>query len=277
LKITCAVVLGLPLIFLANLAVRADDLAVADSPYAAIATRNAFNLVANPATAAPETTPAPSFKIIPNGTICLFGQPQVLFKVATVTHPGQRPQAQSYLMSVGDCADGITVTKIVQSGRTITFDNHGWVEIIPLANAEDANGPSAEPDSLISNPSLNQPVRQRIASQSAATSDSGYISAPASVATDSTSLLPASGAHAGTTLEKAQAKLSSILNDPNHLTPEAQIVMMEAQRQQLQQQGDPTAPLLPPTELTQQTTANASSDEQSLASDPNSSIASTER
>jgi hypothetical protein len=46
--------------------------------------------------------------------------------------------------------------------------------------------------------------------------------------------------------------LNAILNDPNHLTPEAQALLMENNRQQLQAAGDPTAILIPPTELTDQ-------------------------
>jgi hypothetical protein len=40
------------------------------------------------------------------------------------------------------------------------------------------------------------------------------------------------------------------LNDPDHLTPEAQVIMMEANRQQAISRNDPTAVLIPPTELT---------------------------
>jgi hypothetical protein len=50
--------------------------------------------------------------------------------------------------------------------------------------------------------------------------------------------------------EFVDQRRNSIANDPNRLSPEAQVIMMEAQRQQLQSQGDPTAGIIPPTSLT---------------------------
>jgi hypothetical protein len=48
-----------------------------------------------------------------------------------------------------------------------------------------------------------------------------------------------------------------MINDPNYLTPEAQTVLMEANRQQLQSAGDPTAALIPPTDITPQAQGGA--------------------
>ena len=259
MKSLARIMLGFGMALSASVAARADDLAGADNPYPSIAARNAFNLVPSPATNAPETAPEPdqSAKITPNGIICLFGQVQVLFKVASPGQTGQPPQVQSYVMGAGDHADGISVTRIDQSGRLITFDNHGVIQTIRLLNAGDVSGSATDPGATPTIPSANQPIRERFVARGVAT--------PAPAAAGNIGASPNPGSRAGTTFESAQAKLNAILDDPDHLSPEAQVVMIEARRQQLQQEGDPTASLLPPTELTPPA---ATGSEQILAGDP---------
>ncbi len=118
----------------------ADD----DNPYASIVVRNVFSLVPIPTNPPADTKPLdPPAKITPNGIMTLFGQLQVLFKVATPPKPGQPPQDQSYVMSEGDRQDGISVTKIDESAGMITFDNHGIVQTLPLNKATDISTPAA--------------------------------------------------------------------------------------------------------------------------------------
>jgi hypothetical protein len=259
MKSIAPILLGLGLAFPAALAAKADDLAVADNPYASIPARNAFNLVPVPAANAPEAAPEPdqSAKITPNGIMCLFGQVQVLFKVASPGQPGQPPQVQSYVMSEGDRADGISVTRIDQPGRLITFDNHGVIQSISLVNAGGVSGSATEPAAPPATHFSNQAVRERFTARDVAT--------PVPAAAGETGASPNPGYRAATSVESAQAKLNAMLNDPDHLSPEAQVVMIEAQRQQLQERGDPAAALIPPTELTQPTAVGG---DQNLAGDP---------
>jgi hypothetical protein len=124
------------------LSLRADD----SSPYVSIVARNIFSLVPMPTNnPAEQTQPDPPAKITPNGIMTLFGQLQVLFKVATPPKPGQPPQDQSYVMSEGDRQDGIAVTKIDGQAGMITFDNHGVIQKLGLTAATDVSTPAAPP------------------------------------------------------------------------------------------------------------------------------------
>jgi hypothetical protein len=117
--------------FLATVSARADDTALADNPYGGIPARNIFNLVPIPTNPPVDVKPPdPPAKITPNGIMSLFGQVQVLFKVAVPPKAGQGPQEQSYTMGEGDREDGIAVVKIDQVSQTITFDNHGITQNI---------------------------------------------------------------------------------------------------------------------------------------------------
>ena len=235
--------------FLATVPARANDTMLADNPYSGIPARNIFNLVPIPTNPPVESKPPdPPAKITPNGFMDLFGQPQVLFKVAVPPKAGQGPQEQSYTMGEGDREDGIAVIKIDQVGQTITFDNHGVIQNIPLVAATGGGGPASGPGSGLAGPGGMHPgFHGRFGP------GGGYAPPPPP---DSPPSGSAPGNDSGTpqvsptSFEGAQAKLNSILNDPDHLTPEAQVIMIEAERQRLQDAGDPAAPLMPLTELT---------------------------
>jgi len=112
----------------------ADNQTQNQTPYAPIVERNMFGLVPIPPPAAPvdPATLIPPPKITPNGIMTLFGKLQVLFKVAGVAKPGQPPKDESYVMCEGDRQDDIEVQKIDQTAATITFNNHGVVQALPL-------------------------------------------------------------------------------------------------------------------------------------------------
>jgi hypothetical protein len=138
-------------------------------------------------------------------------------------------------MGEGDQADGISVTRIDPSARLITFDNHGTVQTIPLADAGVSG--SSTPDSVAApvNPPAEQAAPTQLTQPGTPTTDAGYAAA---------------AAPADTSANPAVADADNAVNDPNRLTPEAQAILIEAQRQRLQQQGDPAAALMPPTEIT---------------------------
>jgi hypothetical protein len=241
--------------FLATLPTRADDTALADNPYGGIPARNVFNLVPIPTNPPVEVKPPdPPSKITPDGIMSLFGQVQVLFKVAVPPKAGQPPQDQSYTMGEGDREDGIAVIKIDQAGQTITFDNHGVVQNIPLVAATSSGGGGGGPGPGFGGPGGMPPgFHGRFGPGGGMNFAGGYAppppptSAPSSSAPGNSSGNPQGS---GLSYEAAQAKLDSIANDPNTLTPEAQVIMIEANRQQLQAAGDPAAPLMPITDLT---------------------------
>ena len=223
----------------------ADDLAMSGNPYDSIIARNVFSLVPIPTNPPAEVKPLdPPAKITPNGIMTLFGQLQVLFKVATPPKPGQPPQDQSYVMSEGDRQDGIAVTKIDEPAGIITFDNHGITQEIPLQAATAVSGPAPG-----SGPPLGSPPRRffggRVPRSGGPMGDPNGSPAPGASAMNSPGNANPTGApgYGSPSVHPANSEA---------LTPEAQVILMEANRQQLRQQGDPTSALIPPTEITDQ-------------------------
>src|SRR5271168_44531 len=140
MKLLGQIIVGVGAAFLIS-AAWADDLAMSGNPYDSIIARNMFSLVPMPTNnPADEKPPDPPAKITPNGIMSLFGQLQVLFKVATPPKPGQPPQDLSYVMSEGDRQDGIAVNKIDEEAGVITFDNHGIIQQLPLKATTASSG-----------------------------------------------------------------------------------------------------------------------------------------
>jgi hypothetical protein len=141
---------------------RADDAVVAsdDNPYAPIVTRNVFGL--NPVQA-DEPVGDPPPKITPNGIMSISGRLQVLFKVAGTGSAGQPAKDQFYILSESQRQDDIEVTHIDDKASLITFDNHGTVQKIPLANAPAATtpAPGRGPVGQVSQPGFGRPMGGR--------------------------------------------------------------------------------------------------------------------
>src|ERR1039457_7132096 len=117
------------------------------SPYAAIAVRNIFGL--NPPVG---TTNDPNElllaslpKITPTGIMSVFGRSKVLFKVADAAAARARPPAKEefYILSEGQRQDDIEVMAIDEENGLVTFDNHGFTQELPLANAPDSGAPAS--------------------------------------------------------------------------------------------------------------------------------------
>jgi hypothetical protein len=226
----------------------AQNLALSSNPYAPVVERNVFGLVPIPTNPPVDTTPAtPPPKITPNGIMSIFGQFQVLFKVATPAKPGQPQKDDSYVLSEGERQDDIEVKKIDEKNNLITFNNHGTIQMLPLANAPTISAPSSapvnvgmpqrglgfprtRPDGL--NPfggSRGAALRNRVAS-------GGNTGAPGSVPGFSSGNVTASGNNN---------------SDSSGLSPEAQVIAIEANR--IATQDDVNSgklPPLPPTVLT---------------------------
>lgn len=132
-------------VLLAGASAHAGEVAASDKPYAAMVARNIFNLVPIPANTAPEAPPTdPPPKITLNGIMSIFGKWEALFKVAAdKPKPGQPPaKEEAYVLSEGERQDEIEVTKIDEPASLVTFNNHGVVQELPLANAPNASGPA---------------------------------------------------------------------------------------------------------------------------------------
>lgn len=137
-----AVCLASGLVLSASL--HAEDAGSPNNPYSLIAVRNVFGL--NPPTPS-ETEQRPSdppSKITPNGIMSIFGQRQALFRVTDTSRPGQPVKDVFYTLSEGERQDGIEVIHIDETARMVTFNNHGNVQKIPLADVADAAASSDE-------------------------------------------------------------------------------------------------------------------------------------
>jgi hypothetical protein len=114
-------------------AVHADGLVVAENPYSTIAARNAFSLEPRVSIPIPAPPDEPLPKLLPTGIMTIFGRVQVLFKVVTLQNsPGSRSGESYCVLAEGEQEDGVKVVKIDSENRTITFNNHGTVQQIPL-------------------------------------------------------------------------------------------------------------------------------------------------
>ena len=222
------------------------SVAPADNPYTPIVERNVFGLVPipPPPVAVDPATLVPPPKITPNGIMTLFGKLQVLFKVAGVTHPGLPPKDESYVMCEGDRQDDIEVQKIDQPSATITFNNHGVVQVLPLVASTGGTVASPPPGAV---PPPGMPGPGMAPGNGPHFGFGGRFGRGRGVAT---------GGNPGADTPPVAASSAAAPSAPAApaMSPEEQVLMIEAQRMKMLQEGDPTAAIMPPTELTPQVT-----------------------
>jgi hypothetical protein len=122
-------------------ALQVDSAVLSDNPYETIVAHNIFGLEPMPTNAPADVqSDDPPPKITPNGLMSIFGQSQVLFKVAASPEAGQPPGDKSYVMSVGDRKDDIEVIRIDEKAGIITFNNHGRIQELPLVDVANIAG-----------------------------------------------------------------------------------------------------------------------------------------
>jgi hypothetical protein len=133
MKLTGKILICLAGGFALNATALADDAALPGNPYAPVVVRNIFGL--NPPPPPGSETPVdatPPPKITPNGIMTILGELQVLFKVANPAGPGKPAGDSDYILSEGQRQDDIEVVKIDEKGGVVTFNNHGTVQELPL-------------------------------------------------------------------------------------------------------------------------------------------------
>jgi hypothetical protein len=234
----------------------------ADKPYATIVARNVFGLLPIPP---PDTNPPappvdPPPKITLNGIMTIFGRVQALYKVANKPKPGQPAKEDSYVLGEGERQDDIEVTKIDLPDRKVTFNNHGTLQDIDLTDAGKSGGSGPGPGGgggggMPPNlrPGLMSPgERAAMLRQRASNPGNPYAyqnGAPnANANADANQNNSAMNLNTGTTINNVYHPE----NEPNDLTPEQKVVLIEAQRMKYLQEGNGMANLLPPTPLTGQ-------------------------
>ena len=225
--------------------VRATEVAAAGNPYLTVAVRNIFGLLPiptnNPADqAAPPVEPPP--KITPNGIMTIFGNLQVLFKVATKPPPGQPQKDDSYVMGEGERQDEIEVVKIDGKAGVVTFNNHGTLQELSLVPGTATTGASPAGAAPGGHPGFPLP-RSRSPGGGAAPANLSSLFEHANAA--STGAMP--------TMSSPNSSSSGNLGNnarEEALSPEAQVIMMEAQRAEFIQKNNPAAMIIPPTAIT---------------------------
>jgi hypothetical protein len=200
----------------------------AGNPYETIVTRNVFGLNPPPppgSTSGDEAAQLP--KITLNGIMSIFNhQLQALFKVAP--KPGQKDaKEESYVLSEGQAQDDIEVVHIDEKAALVTFNNHGTVQEIPLANAPKITTPA-----IAGGGGNNSGIPPRMG---------GRFSGP--------------GAHFGGPNRAMGGgenrppfnNASAQNQGGNNLSSEDQMVLVAAEHLKAQQEGRPEAIIFPPT------------------------------
>lgn len=225
-----------------NAGLRADGVVLPDNPYAQIVTRNVFDLNPLPKLdplAGQEANPPP--KITPNGIMDVFGHLQVLFKAADPGKPGQPPKDNSYILGEGERQDDIEVVKIDEKAGLVTFNNHGTVQELSLASESASSAPTAvSPNIPGSRPNGNQfghPGNFGGNGGNFGGLNRGDPNSGNNFNGSPVGAVPTGGNYSTQTQEP-------------RLSPEAQVLMIEAERMQYQSENNPIAKILPPTVLT---------------------------
>ena len=261
-------------------------------PYATIVARNIFGLVPVPPPPPPPAPPEdPPPKITANGIMSVFGELQALFKVTEAPKGGQPAKDVSYMLSAGQRQDDIEVTKIDEKGATITFNNHGTVQEIPLTEAKDTGGAGPAPAGGAPGAAPGvpgAPALPRFRPRGGLNAGGGggnpaFSGGGGAIPTAFNGGNPGAlgggspvqpqyngGLNAGGASSGLNNQLNSALNSPANptanavsvaeqaqqntagLTPEQQILLMEAERARLQTAEKPEFPpeMIPPTSMT---------------------------
>jgi len=202
----------------------------ADAPYSAIVERNVFNLHAPP----PPVNPAdlikkmPPPKLILTGITTLSGQKKTFL---TIPSPKPGAPADSVILAEGQRLNGVEVKRIDEKAGVVEVINHDEPQTL------DFEHDGAKPSGL-----LGAAMPPPMAIPLPAPPPPNVTPLPANVIRPLRSLSPRSDA--GSVGDNAQAQNS------NSLTPEEQVALIEIQRVKYQMDKDPTANLLPPTEMT---------------------------
>ena len=229
--------------------------ATGGNPYSPIVARNVFGLSAPPPPRDPaeEAAAANLPKITPNGIMTIFGKLQVLFKAAS---PGQPPHELSYVMGEGERQDDIEVQKIDEKAAMITFNNHGLIQTLELSSTSSGAGgaPGGMGGGGRSMPTMRGPAAQLPGNNKQAMGGGNRLSQNRNV--PGAGNAPANANPGAVAPAANQGPGGKTYNPPKpDVTPEEQVILIEAQRMKAMQEGDDeTSKLLPVTELTHEVT-----------------------
>jgi hypothetical protein len=234
-----------------NAGLHADNVAFPDNPYAAIVVRNVFGLNPPPPPVDPNAPPPePEVKITANGIMAIMGQAEALYKTTVAGKPDQ-----SYMLAEGQREDDIEVVKIDEKARSVTFNNHGVVQEIPLANTTDSGkgGSSAQRGPIFGSvPGIPLPAFPTAGGANGASAfppPAGFGGPNNSSSGANFGGGPNSGANNGTSMPFGSTTQNNTATQPqNTMDPDVQQVLIVANHLKAIQDGDPTAAIFPVTD-----------------------------
>ena len=224
-----------------------------ENPYAAISTRNIFGLNP-PAPLEPVVNPEDNLpKITPTGIMGVFGNLQVLFKVAPVGKSAPGAKEEFYILSRGQRQDDIEVVNIDDKNGLVTFDNHGTTQELPLV-AGTAAGGTASASSGGMNPAM-PPVMPGARGNNGATSvamfGAGALGRNGGAANGNPGA-NGGGPNGGMDFGTSASPIQIYQPEPTQLTPEAAQIGLAGNHLKAIQANDPSAPLFPPSAIDSQ-------------------------
>jgi hypothetical protein len=228
---------------------RAIEPGTAGGPYGAIVERNVFNLHPPPKPLSEDELAAKNKPPIPKLT--LTGITTILGKKVTfLTVPGTKPgTAPNYLvLAEGQAQDDVEVKEIDEKAGVVKVVNHAEPQTLDFEHdgAAKPTGPppGAAPGAPMfpPRPAMPQPNAQPVQPESIPRPmrPFGSRQIPMSNNGGTGGGFGGGGFGPGSITPPAETQLS----------PEQQVALIEIQRAKFQQQGDPTANILPPTEMT---------------------------
>jgi hypothetical protein len=278
-----AVCLAGGLVFTASL--RADGplgiTAAAGDPYSPIVDRNVFGLLPPPPPPDPSIIADASLpKITANGIMDVFGNLKVLFKTS-----GKQGQKDNfYDLAEGQSEDDIEVVKIDENAKMVTFNNHGDEQQIALVTESSSGGGGGNGGGGggmsggfggrpgfnggggfnsggfnggaggFNRPGYNGGGQSGF--NGGGGQNGGYGGAPGGINVGG-STLSFSGANQYQPQPQPKTSMSA----------EDQVIMIEAQKVQMQQTGDPTANIMPITPISGLINGNGGDDSQGNGGD----------
>jgi len=235
----------------AHASLQAADAVLPDNPYTAIPDRNVFGL--NPIVVADTSNaPEPPVKITANGIMSIFGKLQVLFKTSGggPAKPGQPAKDQSYVLSIGQRQDDIEVIKIDEKNGLVTFNNHGLMQDLTLTPIAATPAPAVMPGAVNPNPASAAPG---LGFSNPANNDNSGNNGFGRFGNRGGRGVGGGGSGGdGSNFRNVPTRNGTYQPSQElpQMSPEAQTIAIEAQREKYKAQGNPAAALLPPTALT---------------------------
>ena len=226
----------------------ASSSAGAGSPYTGIVERNVFNLHDPPKPPDPadliKKDPLP--KLTLTGITTILGK-KVTFLTIPATKPGGTPQ--SFMLAEGQAQEEIEVQQIDEKAGVVKVLNHGEAQTLDFEHDGVKTSGAAPPAAVQGSPAFPRPAAPPLnVMPSQGRPIRPFGGQPRNV--------PVTSPNASA-IQNAIAPPTAASQSAAPLSAEEMTALIEIQRAKMLQEGDPTAKIMPPTDLTPETTGAA--------------------